>query len=130
MNKNTNIVKHSLLITGVVLVLIGLLGFFNNPIFSIFPVNPLYDIIYLISGLFSIIFAVYSDDDNHQPAKKFAQWIGIIYILLILIEWKFGKQISWLSIIITLDFLSIGFLSKTVRISTPITNTDNKNITN
>ena len=129
MNTKINWVKHSLLITGVFLVLIGLLGFFNNPLFSVFPVNPLYNFLYLISGLLSIIFAVYSDNDNHQPAKRFSQWIGIIYLPIMLLDWKLEKALSWLSIIITLDFLIIGFLSKQTYAETAEETTE-KNIKN
>ena len=129
MNTKINWVKHSLLITGVILVLIGLLGFFNNPLFSVFPVNPLYNFLYLISGLLSIIFAVYSDNNNHQPAKRFAQWIGIIYLPIMLLDWKLEKALSWLSIIITLDFLIIGFLSKQTYAETAEETTE-KNIKN
>jgi len=70
MNIKINIVRNSLFIIGAILVLIGLIGFFDNPVFGIFPVNILWDLIYIVGGLLVIIFAIHNDKNDDKSIKK------------------------------------------------------------
>jgi len=51
MNIKINIVRNSLFIIGAILVLIGLIGFFDNPVFG-------------------IIFAIHNDKNDDKSIKK------------------------------------------------------------
>lgn len=60
------------------MILVGLLGLFNNPILGIFKVNMLHNWVHIISGIVALIFAFQSD----SAARGFAWVFGIVYALV------------------------------------------------
>ena len=60
------------MVLGVVLILVGLLGFFNNPILGLFGVNALQDIVHILGGALLI----------WQAGKTANMYLGIAGILL------------------------------------------------
>ncbi len=111
-------VKNSVLVLGIVFVLIGLLGFFNNPIIGLFAVNALHDLVHLLSGILAIIFAVNSE----KAARTFSQVFGVIYALVAILGFatptfmvnllNTNTADNWLHVVLALVFLGLGFLSK------------------
>ena len=61
---------------GVVLILLGLIGFFNNPVLGYFGVNGLQNIVHLIGGVLGLVLA------NKGSGKSFNKWLGIIGVIL------------------------------------------------
>ena len=59
------------MVIGVVLVLLGLIGFVNNPVFGIFGVNVLQDLLHLVVGGLGIWLAM------KGSAMSFNKWLGI-----------------------------------------------------
>ena len=103
-------------IAGIVLVLVGLWGFFTQPILGIFAVNSLHNIIHLVTGLLFIWAA------TKGPAKTFNVWLGIIYLLVAVIGFFGGLSFlavmggndpdNWLHLVLGLVSLLVGLSAK------------------
>lgn len=66
-------------IIGIILVLVGVLGFvMSSPLLGIFAVNALHNVVHLITG---IIF-LWAGFAKKAPVMKVNQWLGVIYILV------------------------------------------------
>jgi len=66
-------------VIGIVLLLIGILGFvMDSPLLGIFEVNTLHSIVHLLTGA---IFA-WAGFSASAPAKKVNTWLGVIYLLV------------------------------------------------
>ena len=64
--------KMYAMVIGVVLLLVGLIGFVNAPILGIFGVNSAQNILHLVGGALGLYIA------SKGGAKGFNQWLGII----------------------------------------------------
>lgn len=71
-------VQKIIYVLGAVFVVIGLLGFVNNPILGIFEVDTLHNIIHLLSGILAIVFA----RQGESQATMFAKVFGVVYLLV------------------------------------------------
>ncbi len=67
-----NVQKTYATVLGVVLLLVGLLGFFNNPILGLFGVNTAQNILHLVAGVLGIWFGTKGE------GKGYNMWTGII----------------------------------------------------
>ncbi len=67
------------MIIGIVLILVGLLGFFmSSPLLGLFGVNLAHNLVHLVTGgLF--LWAGLAKSDMAMPANK---WLGVIYIVV------------------------------------------------
>lgn len=65
------------LVFGVVYLLVGLLGFINNPILGIFEVNALHNIVHLLIGG-----ALVAGSSRHDTAKTVSLAVGVAYLLV------------------------------------------------
>lgn len=70
--------KMLITILGVVFIVVGLLGFFNNPILGIFEVDAMHNVVHLLTGVLALVFA----SKGNGSAKMFAKTFGIIYLLI------------------------------------------------
>ncbi len=70
--------KNIVLVLGIILALVGILGFFNNPVIGLFPVNGLHNIVHLLTGILAIVFASMSV----SAAKMFSKVFGYVYLLV------------------------------------------------
>ncbi len=76
-------------ILGVVLVLVGILGFFmSNPLLGIFEVDMLHNIIHLASGAIALIVA-----GNQMMSKMFLIIFGLVYAGVALIGYVQGNTV-------------------------------------
>ena len=110
--------KTSVLVLGIIFIVLGLLGFFNNPMFGLFAVNTLHNLIHLVTGILAVIFAVNSEG----AARKFSQWFGVIYALVAILGFAVPTFMSslvntnaadnWLHVVFALIFLALGFWAK------------------
>jgi hypothetical protein len=71
--------KTLAMIFGVVFVLVGLLGFVNNPILGLFAVDALHNIVHIILG---IVLIAGARNMNPKAAVSSMKTVGIIYIVL------------------------------------------------
>ena len=65
-------------IFGVVFLLVGLLGFVNNPVLGLFEVNTIHNFVHLLSGAVLVVGSMYGT----KNAKLSALVIGVIYGLV------------------------------------------------
>jgi hypothetical protein len=67
--------KKLAMVFGVVFVLIGLLGFFNNPVVGLFAVNAVHNIVHILLGIILIW-------GSKGDAAKVLKIIAIVYFLV------------------------------------------------
>ena len=61
---------------GYVLILLGIVGFFNNPVIGLFGVNALQNVVHLIGGGLGVWLVA------KGSSKSFNKWLGIIGVVL------------------------------------------------
>lgn len=107
--------KNLLYVIGAVFILIGLLGFVNDPILGIFEVNPMHNIVHLVSGILAVVFA----GKPEAQARKFALILGIVYALVTILGFIQGEgdllglveinnADNYLHVLLTVVLLAIG----------------------
>lgn len=105
-------IKTALYVLGAVFILVGLLGFFNNPILGLFAVNTLHNLIHLVSGILCFVFAGMGD----SKARAFAKTFGAVYLLVAILGFVLPDLMSKLLAINMMDnvlhvLLAIVFLA-------------------
>lgn len=82
---NTSALKDRLCLVvflfGAVFIIIGILGFFNNPVLGLFEVNTIHNFVHIGSGLVFVLAAL----SSHKAAKLAAITIGLVYALVTLL---------------------------------------------
>lgn len=68
-------------ILGIVLTIVGILGYFNNPILGIFAVDGTHNLVHLVSGIIGILAALGGD----KYAKTYLQVFGVIYAIVFIL---------------------------------------------
>ena len=107
--------KTVALVIGIIFVVIGLLGFVNNPVFGLFAVNGLHNIIHLGSGVL-ILVGAYTAIGSSTTLKIF----GVIYALIAVVgffqtgDTLFGLMPNnmadkWLHVVLAIAILGAGF---------------------
>lgn len=70
--------KQILYVLGAVLVVVGVLGFFNDPILGIFEVDAIHNIVHLLTGAL-LLWVAYS---GGEIARMGAKVFGVVYALV------------------------------------------------
>lgn len=70
--------KNLLYVIGAVFLILGVVGFFNNPILRIFDVNLGVNLVHIVSGILAFGFATRGESE----AKTFALILGVVYLLI------------------------------------------------
>ena len=116
------VIKTVATVFGVVLLLVGILGFIpgvtndQNMLLGIFHVNALHNVIHLVSGAA----ALYCGMQDAKSARMFFQVFGVIYALVAVLGFVYGdKDIlgivssnmadTWLHVVIAATSLFFGF---------------------
>src|SRR3989344_6366724 len=60
---------------GIALIIVGIIGFFNNPLIGLFEMNILQKIIYIAAGLIGILLAL------KDMGKQYNKWLGVFAAL-------------------------------------------------
>lgn len=111
-------VKSITWILGIVLLLVGILGFVNNPILGLFQVDTVHNVIHILSGIVALI-AVSSGESY---ARLYLIVFGIVYGLVTILGFMSGTSVLGLFVInqadnylhaaIAIVCLGVGFSSK------------------
>jgi len=116
-------VKKSVLVLGVVLALVGVLGFvpgvvMDNMLLGIFAVDTIHNIVHLASGVLAILFAMRGEGQ----AKLFAKVFGVVYGLVAVLGFVASDLLMSimavnmadhvLHVVLALAFLYLGFVAK------------------
>jgi hypothetical protein len=108
--------KTIAMIFGWIFIILGIVGFFNNPILGIFAVDTIHNVIHLLSGII-FVWVAYS-----MPMKSMGllKVFGIIYLLVALLGFFSSGMIlglvtvngadNWLHVVLALVFLWGGFM--------------------
>jgi hypothetical protein len=104
------------IVIGIVFVVIGLLGFVNNPVLGLFAVNPLHNVVHIVSGLV-LLAGAYSSLGSGMALKI----IGVIYAIVAILGFfmmgsdgmMFGLAMNtadqWLHVVLAIVILAAGF---------------------
>lgn len=113
-----SLIKSVTWILGIVLLIIGIIGFVNAPVLGIFEVNTIHNIVHILSGVIAII-AVSSSE---SAARLYLIIFGIVYGLVTIVGFVNGGDIfglftanqadNYLHAAITLVCLGVGFGGK------------------
>lgn len=95
----------------VVLLIVGGLGFFSDPLLGIFEVDALHNIVHLLTGVLGLL-AVSLDWE-----QMFAKVFGIVYALVAIMGFWMGSMLGMqmnmadniLHLVLALIFLCLGF---------------------
>ncbi len=109
--------KNILYVLGAVFIIIGILGFFNNPILGIFQVNLVHNLIHLASGVLAFIFAGRSESE----ARTFSLVLGVVYLLVTVLGFIQGSgnllgivaintADNFLHLVLAIVFLALGLM--------------------
>lgn len=71
-------------ILGAVLVLVGILGFFNDPVLGLFDVNALHNVVHLLSGAV-LLGAAFMD--HGRNARLVNMVLGAVYLVIAAATW-------------------------------------------
>lgn len=99
---------------GIILVIFGLVGFFNDPLLGVFNVDPALNVFHLIVGILALTFGNVSE----FSARNFALLFGIIFAILTLMSFAttrnevvgmtLSNSIGWLYLLFTVLLLPTG----------------------
>jgi hypothetical protein len=118
--------KTIVMVLGVVFVLVGVLGFFNDPVLGIFEVDMVHNIVHLASGLL----ALFAASMGESSARTFAKIFGVVYALVAILGLVMGTDDkllglmeinsadNWLHVALALVFLLVGFMKGSSSAST------------
>jgi uncharacterized membrane protein HdeD (DUF308 family) len=119
--------KTIVMVLGVVFVIIGVLGFFNDPVLKIFEVDMVHNIVHILSGLVALAMASMGE----SSAKTYAKVFGVIYLLVTILGFVMGTEEdllglmqintadNYLHVLLTLVLLYVGFSKSTASTSGP-----------
>ncbi len=106
------------IVLGIVFVLIGLLGFFNNPVLGLFAVNPAHNVVHIVSGVV-LLAGAYSSLGSSMALKI----IGIVYVIIAILGFfmvsadgmllgfiTMNEADKWLHVVLAVVILAAGFL--------------------
>ena len=105
------------IVLGIIFVLIGLLGFFSNPVLGLFEVNTAHNLIHIISGIV-LLAGAYSSLGSSMALKI----IGIVYAIVAILGFflvtdgmllgfiAMNTADQWLHVVLAVVILAAGFL--------------------
>lgn len=107
--------KNLLYVLGAVFVVLGILGFFNNPVLGLFEVNAAHNLVHLVSGILAFVFA----SKGESEARTFSLILGVVYLLITVLGFIQGSGNllgvvtintagNFLHLVLAVVFLGIG----------------------
>ena len=106
-------------IVGAVLLLVGIIGFFNDPVLGLFPVNGLHNLVHILSGAVGIWAGVWG---GTVAARWFNRVFGIVYALVAILGFvapsvmasllEADSKDHYLHTLLAIAGLVVGFVKK------------------
>lgn len=104
------------MILGVVLILVGILGFFNDPVLGIFEVDAVHNIVHILTGIVGVAMASMGE----MSAKTFGKIFGVVYAIVTVVGFVQGDNVLGiittnmadhvLHLLLAVVFLYVGFM--------------------
>lgn len=104
MFKIAEVQKTYAMILGVIIALVGVLGFFNNMVLGYFGVNTLQSVVHLLGGILLIWAA-------GRTANLWLGWLGVILAVLGFVAGDFMMSLLSINMATTYLHLAIGVVS-------------------
>ncbi len=116
---------------GIILTILGILGFIpivapHGYIFTVFANNPVYNFLYLATGLAGIGIALTTGEFSHVFAPLYALVIGVIYGVMTILGFITGRTVvdiipanlgtNLLNLVITVTALAVFIVSTTAAV--------------
>jgi hypothetical protein len=108
-----NIQKTFATVLGAVLLVVGLIGFFNDPVLGIFNVNALHNWVHVLAGIVGLVAGLMM---NGQYARTYNIGFGAIYGLVAILGFiglagflDVNMADNWLHVLIAVAALGVGF---------------------
>ncbi len=108
--------KALTMVLGVVLILVGVIGFVNNPVMGLFAVDTMHNLVHILTGAL-LLYAGYA---GGSIMRRIAQVLGIVYLLVTILGFVAPDMANRLMAIngadnilhalLTIVFLGIGFM--------------------
>jgi hypothetical protein len=106
--------RMAAIVIGIVFVLVGLLGFVNTPVLGLFLVDPVHNLIHLISGIV-LLAGAFSSLGSSMALKI----IGIVYAIVAILGFFLPSPLlgfivmntadQWLHVVLAVVILAAGF---------------------
>jgi hypothetical protein len=104
-------------ILGAVLLLVGIIGFVNDPVLGLFNVNGLHNVVHLLSGAIGIWAGVWG---GILASRWFNKVFGIVYLLVAVLGFTglltglldVNAADNWLHVLLGIIPIGIGFWGK------------------
>jgi hypothetical protein len=108
--------KTIVMVLGVVFVVVGVLGFFSDPVLGMFEVDMVHNVVHLLSGIVALAMASMGE----SSAKTFAKVFGLVYLLVTILGFVMGDgkllglmeingADNFLHVLLALVLLYVGF---------------------
>ena len=107
------------LILGGILLLVGLIGFVNDPVLGLFEVDALHNVVHLLTG--AILLAA-GFINNGANARMVNITLGVVYLLVALVGWiaptflgsimQFNNADNWLHLLLGVVLVGVGFAER------------------
>ncbi len=109
--------KECAIVGGIILILFGLLGFFNSPVIGVFATNTLHNLYYIVGGIV-LLAGAYSPLGSSMALKIVGIVYGIVAILGFFLTSADGMLLGlamntaaqWLHVVVAILILAGGFL--------------------
>ena len=109
--------KKSALLFGIIFVIVGILGFFMNPVIGFITADALSSIIHIIAGILLLAMA------SKPSAAGTLKTIGIVYVIFAILGFLQGTTVlfgvfatsmatSWFYLVVGIIIAALGFASK------------------
>lgn len=113
------------MVLGSILVLVGLIGFFWDPVFGVFDVGPLHNVIHLLTGGI-LLAAAFMNNGMHVRTVNLA--LGVTYLIVALLGFigvlgaiiDYNMADNWLHVGLGIVLLGAAFADRT-RVDRPTT---------
>ncbi len=112
------LVKPVTWLFGIVFLLVGVLGFFMNPVLGLFEVNTLHNVVHLASGAVALVVA----GMGIGPSRMYLMIFGLVYLVVTLAGFlnvgvvvdllQLNPLDNYLHLLIAAVLLIVGFGSK------------------
>jgi hypothetical protein len=107
------------MIVGGVLLLVGLIGFANDPVLGIFEVDAVHNVIHILTGAVLLAAAFIN---NGMYARTVNITLGVVYLLVALLGWvtpafmgsifQYNMADNWLHLLLGVVLTGVGFASR------------------
>jgi len=110
--------KTLAMVFGIVFVLVGLLGFVQNPVLGLFEVNAAHNVVHLLIGIILVAVALWAP----MQSSLWLKIVGVVYLLVALLGFFTSSPLlglvevndadNWLHVVLAVVLIAAGFMGR------------------